>query len=116
MVHHRYAGVPAHSDRYGDRLHEGEVSRHKAGDAPVLRESDDDKVIVNRARRIRNFLSQPFHVAEGFSGFKGKYVPIKDTVRSFKAILDGKYDNYPESAFLYVGTIEDVEAKAGEQK
>ena len=78
--------------------------------------SDDDKVIVNRARRIRNFLSQPFHVAEGFSGFKGKYVPIKDTVRSFKAILDGKYDNYPESAFLYVGTIEDVEAKAGEQK
>lgn len=78
--------------------------------------SDDDKVIVNRARRIRNFLSQPFHVAEGFSGFKGKYVPIKDTVRSFRAILDGKYDNYPENAFLYVGTIEDVEAKAGENK
>lgn len=78
--------------------------------------SDDDKVIVNRARRIRNFLSQPFHVAEGFNGFKGKYVPIKDTVRSFRAILDGKYDNYPESAFLYVGTIEDVEAKAGEIK
>lgn len=78
--------------------------------------SEDDKVIVNRARRIRNFLSQPFHVAEGFSGFKGKYVPIKDTVRSFRAILDGKYDNYPENAFLYVGTIEDVEAKAGENK
>ena len=78
--------------------------------------SDEDKVIVNRARRIRNFLSQPFHVAEGFNGFKGKYVPIKDTVRSFRAILDGKYDNYPESAFLYVGTIEDVEAKAGEMK
>ena len=78
--------------------------------------SDDDKVIVNRARRIRNFLSQPFHVAEGFNGFKGKYVPIKDTVRSFRAILDGKYDHYPESAFLYVGTIEDVEAKAGENK
>ena len=78
--------------------------------------SEDDKVIVNRARRIRNFLSQPFHVAEGFSGFKGKYVPIKDTVRSFRAILDGKYDHYPESAFLYVGTIEDVEAKAGENK
>ena len=78
--------------------------------------SDEDKLIVNRARRIRNFLSQPFHVAEGFNGFKGKYVPIKDTVRSFRAILDGKYDHYPESAFLYVGTIEDVEAKAGENK
>lgn len=78
--------------------------------------SDEDKVIVGRARRIRNFLSQPFHVAEGFSGFKGKYVPIKDTVRSFRAILDGKYDHYPENAFLYVGTIEEVEAKAGEVK
>ena len=78
--------------------------------------SDEDKVIVNRARRIRNFLSQPFHVAEGFSGFKGKYVPIKDTIRSFRAILDGKYDHYPESAFLYAGTIEDVEAKSGEKK
>jgi len=74
--------------------------------------SDDDKVIVNRARRIRNFLSQPFHVAEGFNGFKGIYVPVSETVRSFKAILDGKYDSYPESAFLYVGTIEDVERKA----
>ena len=74
--------------------------------------SDEDKVVVNRARRIRNFLSQPFHVAEGFSGFKGIYVPVKDTVESFRAILDGKYDSYPESAFLYVGTIKDVEAKA----
>ena len=74
--------------------------------------SDEDKVVVNRARRIRNFLSQPFHVAEGFNGFKGIYVPVKETVRSFRAILDGKYDSYPESAFLYVGTIEDVEKKA----
>jgi len=74
--------------------------------------SDEDKRVVNRARRIRNFLSQPFHVAEGFSGFKGIYVPVKDTVASFRAILDGKYDDYPESAFLYVGTIKDVEAKA----
>lgn len=74
--------------------------------------SDEDKVVVNRARRIRNFLSQPFHVAEGFSGFKGIYVPVKDTVASFRAILDGKYDSYPESAFLYVGTIKDVEEKA----
>ena len=75
--------------------------------------SDEDKVIVNRARRIRNFLSQPFFVAEGFNAMPGKYVPVKDTVRSFRAILDGKYDNYPESAFLYVGTIEDIEKMAG---
>ena len=75
--------------------------------------SDEDKVTVNRARRIRNFLSQPFFVAEGFNAIPGKYVPVKDTVRSFRAILDGKYDNYPESAFLYVGTIEDIEKKAG---
>lgn len=74
--------------------------------------SDEDKTVVNRARRIRNFLSQPFHVAETFMGIQGKYVPIKETVRSFKAILDGGYDDYPESAFLYVGTIEDVEKKA----
>lgn len=73
--------------------------------------SDEDKVVVNRARRVRNFLSQPFKVAEAFSGYKGVYVPIKDTVRSFKAILSGKYDSYPESAFLYCGTIEDVERK-----
>ena len=75
--------------------------------------SDEDKLTVNRARRIRNFLSQPFFVAEGFNAIPGKYVPVKDTVRSFRAILDGKYDNYPENAFLYVGTIEDVEKKAG---
>ena len=78
--------------------------------------SYEDKVVVNRARRIRNFLSQPFFVAEGFNGFSGKYVSVKDTVRSFKAILEGKYDHFPENAFLYVGTIEDVEKKAGENK
>jgi F-type H+-transporting ATPase subunit beta len=76
--------------------------------------SDEDKAIVNRARRLRNFLSQPFHVAEAFSGYKGIYVPLKDTIRSFKAILSGEYDNYPEAAFLYCGTIEDVEKKAKE--
>ena len=75
--------------------------------------SEEDKIIVNRARRVRNFLSQPFFVAEGFNAMPGKYVSVKDTVRSFRAILDGKYDNYPESAFLYVGTIEDIEKKAG---
>ena len=75
--------------------------------------SEDDKIIVARARRIRNFLSQPFHVAESYSGYSGKYVKLKDTIRSFKAILSGVYDKYPEDAFLYAGTIEDVVAKAG---
>ncbi len=70
--------------------------------------SDEDKAIVNRARRVRNFLSQPFHVAEAYSGYKGIYVPLKETVRSFKELISGKYDSYPESAFLYCGTIEDV--------
>ena len=74
--------------------------------------SDEDKVIVNRARRIRNFLSQPFAVAEKFSGIDGRFVKVEDTVRSFKAILNGDYDNYPEQAFTYCGTIEDVKKKA----
>ncbi len=73
---------------------------------------EEDKKIVGRARRIRNFLSQPFAVAEQFSGLKGVYVPVKDTVRSFREILDGKYDDLPETAFLSVGTIEDVVKKA----
>ena len=74
--------------------------------------SEEDKKIVARARRIRNFLSQPFSVAEQFSGLPGVYVPVKETVRSFKEILDGKYDDLPEAAFLSVGTIEDVVKKA----
>ncbi|MGP1413587.1 MAG: F0F1 ATP synthase subunit beta [Bacillales bacterium] len=76
--------------------------------------SDEDKKIVNRARRIRNFLSQPFHVAETYSGYKGKYVKIEDTIHSFKEILSGKYDAYPESSFLYVGSIEEVSLKERE--
>lgn len=76
---------------------------------------DEDKAIVARARRIRNFLSQPFHVAEAFNGFPGVYVPLKETIRSFKEILSGKYDSYPESAFLYCGTIEDVIEKANKE-
>lgn len=76
--------------------------------------SDEDKIIVARARRIRNFLSQPFHVAETYSGYKGIYVHVNDTVRSFKAILSGEYDDLPENAFLYAGTIEDVVRKAKE--
>ena len=74
--------------------------------------SDEDKKIVNRARRARNFLSQPFHVAEQFSGYKGKYVPLSETVRSFKDLLDGKYDDLPEQAFMFVGSIEEAAEKA----
>ena len=73
---------------------------------------EEDKKIVARARRVRNFLSQPFSVAEQFSGIPGIYVPVADTVRSFKEILEGKYDDLPEAAFLSVGTIEDVVKKA----
>jgi len=74
--------------------------------------SEEDKIIVARARKVERFLSQPFHVAEQFTGFKGKYVPIKETVRSFKEILDGKHDDLPEVAFLFVGTIEEAVEKA----
>ena len=76
--------------------------------------SEEDKVIVNRARRVRNFLSQNTIVAAKFSGLEGKYVPLKETVRSFKELLSGKYDKYPEQAFMYCGTIEDVEKNARE--
>ena len=70
--------------------------------------SDEDKVLVQRARRIERFLSQPFHVAEAFTGTPGQYVPIAETVRSFREILDGKHDELPESAFLLKGSIDDV--------
>lgn len=70
--------------------------------------SEDDKIIVNRARKVQRFLSQPFFVAEGFTGLSGKYVPIRETVRGFKEILDGKHDNIPESAFFMKGTIDEV--------
>ena len=78
--------------------------------------SEEDKLAVNRARRIRNFLSQPFFVAETFSGIPGSYVPIEDTIRSFKAILDGEVDHLPEQAFLFASTIDDVYKKAEERK
>ena len=74
--------------------------------------SEEDKQTVFRARKIQKFLSQPFHVAENFTGIKGKYVPLKETIRGFKAIIDGEMDNYPENAFFNVGTIDDVIAKA----
>ncbi len=78
--------------------------------------SDEDKVTVYRARKIQRFLSQPFHVAETFTGVPGKYVPLKDTIRSFKAIIDGEMDEYPEAAFFNVGNLEDVIAKAKAMK
>ena len=74
--------------------------------------SEEDKIIVTRARRVRNFLSQPFHVAEVFSGIKGCYVSREDTVRSFKELLAGKYDDLPEQAFMFASTIEEVVEKA----
>lgn len=73
---------------------------------------DEDKIIVARARRIQRFLSQPFSVAEQFTGYEGKYVPLSETVRGFKEILEGKHDDLPEQAFLMVGTIEEAVAKA----
>ncbi|WP_274654299.1 F0F1 ATP synthase subunit beta [Paenibacillus humicola] len=74
--------------------------------------SEEDKTTVARARKIERFLSQPFHVAEPFTGTPGKYVPVKETVRSFREILDGKHDDLPEAAFMYVGTIEEAVEKA----
>ncbi|WP_124098309.1 F0F1 ATP synthase subunit beta [Ruminococcus sp. Marseille-P6503] len=75
--------------------------------------SDEDKLTVSRARKIQRFLSQPFSVAEQFTGMQGKYVPIKETIRGFKEIIEGKHDDLPESAFLFVGTIDEAVEKAG---
>ena len=74
--------------------------------------SDEDKITVARARRIERFLSQCFFVAEQFTGNPGQYIPLKETIRSFREILDGKHDDLPEGAFLMVGTIEDAVEKA----
>ena len=74
--------------------------------------SDDDKLLVGRARKIQRFLSQPFHVSEKFNGFPGIYVPLSETIRGFKEIIEGKHDDLPESAFLFVGTIDEAVAKA----
>ena len=74
--------------------------------------SDEDKLTVSRARKVQRFLSQPFTVAEQFTGMQGKYVPVKETIRGFREILDGKYDELPESAFLFIGTVEEAVEKA----
>ena len=78
--------------------------------------ADEDKLLVYRARKIQKFLSQPFHVAENFTGVKGVYVPLAETIRGFKAIIDGDMDQYPENAFFNVGTVEDVIRKAEEME
>ena len=78
--------------------------------------SDEDKLTVNRARKIQRFLSQPFSVAEQFTGMKGKYVPIRETIRGFKEIIEGLHDDLPESAFLFVGTIDEAVEKAKSAK
>src|SRR5581483_2908976 len=74
--------------------------------------SDEDKTIVRRARKVQKFLSQPFFVAEQFTGLEGRYVKLEDTIRSFKAVLAGEYDHLPEQAFHMVGTIEEAVEKA----
>ena len=74
--------------------------------------SEEDKLVVSRARKIQRFLSQPFSVAEQFTGMEGKYVPLKETIRGFREILDGQHDDLPESAFLFVGTIDEAIEKA----
>ncbi|MDE2273740.1 MAG: F0F1 ATP synthase subunit beta, partial [Gammaproteobacteria bacterium] len=73
---------------------------------------EEDKLVVQRARKIQRFLSQPFHVAEVFTGSPGKYVPLKETIRGFKGIVAGEYDNLPEQAFYMVGAIDEAVAKA----
>jgi len=74
--------------------------------------SDEDKLTVYRARKVQRFLSQPFHVAEQFTGIPGKFVPLAETIKGFKAIIDGEMDIYPEAAFFNVGTIDEVIEKA----
>ena len=78
--------------------------------------SEDDKLTVTRARKLQRFLSQPFFVAEQFTGFKGKYVTIADSIKGFKEIVAGKHDELPEQAFYMVGTIEEAVEKAAEMK
>ena len=73
--------------------------------------SEEDKLTVNRARKVQRFLSQPFEVAEQFTGYKGKYVPLKETIRGFREIIEGVHDQIPESYFLFAGTIDDVVEK-----
>ena len=79
-----------------------------AKNTPLEELSEEDKKTVSRARRVQRFLSQPFHVAEQFTGMPGVIVPVEETIRGFKMILDGEMDDYPEGAFMFCGTIDDV--------
>ena len=74
--------------------------------------SEEDKLVVSRARKVQRFLSQPFFVATQFTGLDGKYVPVAETIRGFREIVEGKHDDIPESAFLFAGGIDDVVARA----
>src|SRR5205807_3873136 len=78
--------------------------------------SEDDKQVVHRARRIEKFLSQPFIVAQAFTGKEGKVTPLKETIRSFKELCEGKWDHLPEDSFRYIGAIEEAEEQARKQK
>ena len=78
--------------------------------------SEDDKMLVQRARKIQRFLSQPFYVSEKFTGYPGVYVPVSETIRGFREIIEGMHDDIPESCFLFAGTIDDAVARAKEQK
>ena len=78
--------------------------------------SEEDRLTVSRARKLQRFLSQPFFVGEQFTGLKGKYVPIADTIKGFKEIVEGKHDDLPEQAFYFVGTIEDAREKGEQMK
>jgi F0F1-type ATP synthase beta subunit len=105
----RVQETPKHRlDVMADRqAHQGVVIEYLAPDEL----SEDDKLVVHRARRVQRFLSQPFHVAEQFTGIPGVLVSIEDTIKGFNMIMDGEVDKYPEAAFNLVGTIEDAIAK-----
>ena len=111
----RYMVRTAHNGNEGIKLFEKEPFDQASDIIAILgieELSEDDKVLVARARKLQRFLSQPFHVAEAFTGQKGKYVKTADTIKGFKAIVAGQYDDMPEQAFYMVGPIEEVEEKA----
>ena len=91
------------------------IAKAIEAEQPDMIYSDEDKLTVSRARKIQRFLSQPFSVAEQFTGMEGKYVPLKETIRGFKEIIEGKHDDLPESAFLFVGSIDEAVEKAKQQ-
>ena len=100
-------------ERLGERLEDVDRPDDAHQDADVIDElSEEDKVVVSRARKIQRFLSQPFFVAEQFTGLPGKYTPIDETIASFKGLTEGEYDHLPEQAFFLVGGIEEAVEQA----